>query len=633
MQVKIIAAAPGFGLWLLLVLIYFLYLPGQQGSFHFDDEINLRGLTQVQAGGSALTFSFSGEAGALARPVALASFLLNLGDWPINPQGFLAVNILLHLLNGALLAWLGLRLLRLAHPNLGPRAAWIAVSSAGLWLLMPLLASTSLIIIQRMASLSATFVLGGLLIYLVGLSWEAAGRITKGRWLQVTGIGFGTLLATLSKENGALLPLYALILESTVLSGVVGLARWRHRRMWLLALAPLALLAYLVTHISSASFAARDFTLLERLYTQPIILWDYLRLAFFPRSSAFLPFHDDYPIAQGLLDPPIAFIAILAWLILLGLALWQRKRWPWFALAVFWYLGGHLLESSALPLELYYEHRNYVPLMGPVLALAWLAWSLTGTWLRIAPALLGVYALMLAFVLWQTTSLWGQQLLAGEIWAIEHPHSPRAQQFLSQRYVLIGEQNTAYKVLSRAADQNPQRVDLALQALQLSCEAGREPEVIKDKERVFSRIHDASFSNAALNSLSTLFELHEQEKCQSFKSDDLHRFLDLLLLNPKYQAGYSLSYLHHIKSRLYRAERSLSGTADHLEKAFEAHPNIETAVMMIGTLISAGLHDEALDFIDIAREQAPFNPLLRSRWNDLLGQLQEQIQNMAKVAQ
>jgi protein O-mannosyl-transferase len=258
--------------------------------------------------------------------------------------------------------------LRLAQPNLGPRAAWIAVSAAGLWLLLPLLASTSLIIVQRMASLSATFVLGGLLIYLFGLSWEAAGRITKGRWLQVTGIGFGTLLATLSKENGALLPLYALILESTVLSGVIGLARWRHRRMWLLALAPLVLLAYLVTHISSASFAARDFTLLERLYTQPIILWDYLRLAFFPRSSAFLPFHDDYPIAQGLLDPPIAFIAILAWLILLGLALWQRKRWPWFALAVFWYLGGHLLESSALPLELYYEHRNYVPLMGPMLA-------------------------------------------------------------------------------------------------------------------------------------------------------------------------------------------------------------------------------------------------------------------------
>ena len=111
--------------------------------------------------------------------------------------------------------------MRLAQPKLAPqRAEWIAVSTAALWLLSPLLASTSLIIIQRMASLCATFVLAGLLFYLIGLSWEVSGRVKRGRWLQAGGIGLGTLLAVLAKENGILLSLYALILEGTVLAAL-----------------------------------------------------------------------------------------------------------------------------------------------------------------------------------------------------------------------------------------------------------------------------------------------------------------------------------------------------------------------------------------------------------------------------
>ena len=628
MIAKLRSALPGLGFWLLLMAIYGLYLPGQQGALHFDDEINLRGLSQVQTGGSALIFVTSGEAGDLSRPIALASFLLNIGDWPQNPPGFLYINILIHLLNGALLAWLVLRLIRLIRPELAQRTEWIAFSTAGLWLLSPLLVSTSLIIIQRMASLCATFMLAGLLTYLIGLSWEAAGRVIKGRCLQAVGIGLGTLLAVLSKENGVLLSLYALILEVTVLAGVGALAAWRRWRMILLALPPLALLIYIADRLSPAAFAARDFTLTERLLTQPIILWDYLRLALLPQTFAFTPFHDDYPIAHGLLDPPIALLAIAAWLIVFVWAVWQRRRWPWFALAVFWYLGGHALESSVLPLELYFEHRNYMPLIGSMMALAWLAWTATGTWRRIAPALLAAYALMLAVVLWQTTSLWGQQLLAGEIWAIHHPASPRAQQFLAQRYVLIGEQNTAYKVLSHAARDNPARIDLAIQALQLACDAGRETEVNEDYARAASRLATGVFGNAALSALSILIDLREQQRCASLSNQDMHRMLDALLNNPRYQAAHARHHLHHMKARLYRQEKDLDRTVHHLDAAFRAKPEIGTALITIGTFLSAGLHQEALTYLTTVRQQAPANPVLRSQWMTLLDQLEEQIPSL-----
>ncbi len=620
---KLRPAFPGFGIWLLLLMGYALYLPGQQGILYFDDDVNLHGLSEVTDGKTALFFISSNPAGSFSRPIALASFLLNQGDWAVNPQGFLYINCLIHLLNGALLAWVTLRLLRLVRPQLAERNEWIALSAAGLWLLLPLLASTSLIIVQRMTSLSATFLLTGLLIYLIGLSWEAAGRVIKGRWWQAIGIGLGTLLATLSKENGALLPLYALILEATVLAGIVALSPWRRWRMRLLAVPPLALFAYLATQISPAAFAARDFTLTERLLTQPIILWDYLRLALLPRAAAFTPFHDDYPIAHGLLNPPTAALAILAWLIVLGLALWHRRRWPWFALAVLWYLGGHTLESSAIPLELYFEHRNYVPLMGLMLALAWLAWTATGIWQRLAPVLLASYALMLAAVLWQTTSLWGDPLIAGEIWVDHHPTSERAHQSLANRYWVKRDPDTAYQLLTKAAIKNPEQIGLAMQALQLACETDQENKIKPDYARIVSRLTDGRFSNAALDTLSTLIDLREQQHCLSLSDADVHRLLDGLLANRRYQAGSTLNHLHHMKARIYRRQKDFDGTIRQLKAAFEAKPDVETVAIIVGTLLSGGLRDQALAYLVNARQRIPANPALRLQWLEILDQLQK----------
>ena len=620
---------PSFAIYLLLLIGYALYLPGQQGVFYFDDEVNLRGLSQVENGKTALTFIATNPAGSFSRPIALASFLLNLGDWPVNPQGFLYINILIHLLNGVLLAWFTLRLVRLIRPELAERAEWIAISAAGLWLLLPLLASTSLIIIQRMTSLCAAFVLAGLLSYVIGLSWEATGRVVKGRLLQVFGIGLGTLLAVLSKENGALLPLYALILEATVLAGVITLSVLRRWRMVLLALPPLALFSYLSTILSPAAFASRDFTLTERLLTQPVILWDYLRLALLPRASAFTPFHDDYPIFHSLLHPPVAALAILAWLIVFGLAVWRRRRWPWFALAALWYLGGHALESSALPLELYFEHRNYVPLMGFMLVLAWFAWTAAGTWWRIAPVLLASYMLMLGVVLWQTTSLWGDPLIAGEIWVAHHETSSRAQQFLAERYWLKHDPDTAYQLLIRAAVKNPERIDLSMQALKLACETDQITRVKLDYDRTVSRLSSGRFSNATLGALSQMIDLHEQQRCSSLSDADMHRMLDGLLVNPRYQMGDTLNYLHHMKAQVYRRQKDLDGTIQQLKAAFDAKPDVETAAIIVGTFLSAGLHNEALAYITVARNRMPTNPVLRSQWMELLDQLQLLTQSSA----
>lgn len=631
MFLKASATLPGMLLWLLLAVGYALYSPGQQGVFHFDDQVNLRGLSQVTDGWTALVFIGTGEFGTFPRSVALASFLLNWGDWPNHRPGFLYINILIHLLNGALLAWFSLRLLRLTRPEWSSRAEWIALSTAAIWLLMPLLASTGLIIVQRMASLCATFVLMGLLVYLVGLSWEASGRVTQGRWLQVGGIGFGTLLAGLAKENGALLPLYALVLEGTVLAGVATLSAWRRWRMRLLAVPPVLMLAYIVLLWPGmmAAYETRDFTPVERLLTQAVILWDYLRLALLPRAVAFSPFHDDYPVVRDLLAQPWALAALLGWLAALTLAFWQRRRWPVFALAVLWYLGGHVLESTVLPLELYFEHRNYLPLIGPVLALAWLAWTLTGKMRRMGPVLIGAYTLLLTAVLWQTTTLWGQPLFAGKMWASHHPASARAQQFLAQYYAVVGDRVTAYQVLDRTTDLLTDQIDLALQTLRIACNNGDEDEVKKSYERALPRLKTGKYNNTSLSALSDLIDLQKEGRCTSIDRKQLRQLIDDLLSNPRYQSDVSRYYLHFLISRLYQEQRDFDGTVRHLKESFYAMPNIDTALLVIGTLLSGGLHKEADIFLNEVRQQLPRNPILRIAWQKLLYQVAELIKKPA----
>ena len=87
-----------------------------------------------------------------------------------------------------------------------------------LWLLHPLLVSTTLYIVQREAMLPATCVLAGLLIWLHGRERLAAGHIASGLLWSVLGLGGFTLLGVLTKANGALLPLYALLIEIIVLA-------------------------------------------------------------------------------------------------------------------------------------------------------------------------------------------------------------------------------------------------------------------------------------------------------------------------------------------------------------------------------------------------------------------------------
>ncbi len=220
----------------LLVLVALVYAPGVNGPFVFDDSINIVTNTAVHMTqfdlASLSRAALSDEGAIFKRPLATMSFALNHLAGGLEPYGYKLINIGIHLANTVLVYWLAIILLDVftSRRNTGRARlhAWIPLISAAIWALHPIQLTSVLYVVQRMTSLSAFFVLAGLIVFLIGRRGIDTGR-QHSFALMAAGIGGGTLLGVLSKENAVLLPLFALLLEITFFRFVTGTPESRRR--------------------------------------------------------------------------------------------------------------------------------------------------------------------------------------------------------------------------------------------------------------------------------------------------------------------------------------------------------------------------------------------------------------------
>jgi hypothetical protein len=228
-------------------------------------------------------------------------------------------------------------------------------------MILPLNISTNLIAVQRMASLSGLFVFAGVLSYLYCLNYQQK-NYKLGSFLLYGGIAVFTLLAMFSKENGILLPLFLLVLELTIFAGIDSNQQGRKLRIISLSICYLAVILYLANAVwhAEAIYTSRPYTFVERISTEPQIIVDYLRLLFVPDIYSFTPFHDNYPYNRSFFETGYSALSTILVIVLLFLSLLWRKKYKVFSFAILWFLTAHLLESTVIGLELYYEHRNYV---------------------------------------------------------------------------------------------------------------------------------------------------------------------------------------------------------------------------------------------------------------------------------
>ncbi len=370
-------------LLLALIIALFAYAPGLHGAFEFDDVSNILGNPQLRINtvsvDSLRGAALSGFSGPLKRPLSMASFALNYYFSGFDPFYFKLTNLVIHLLAGLGVYFLTRYLLEGVRRSGGsrltePRAGWIALTVTAAWLFHPLNLTSVLYVVQRMTSLSGLFTFWALALYALGRLRLMAGSTRSGIVMILVGFFLFGGLSVLSKENGALVPFFMLVTEATLFrfsAATPSAKRFLVGFFLVFAVLPaMAGVAFLSLdpHWLAAAYEGRDFTLTERVLTQARVLFLYLRWAVFPTISSMGIFHDDFPVSRDLLDPWTTLPAILGIVSLLLVAATAVRRAPVLSFGLLWFFVGQSIESTIIPLDMVYEHRNYVPLYGLLFA-------------------------------------------------------------------------------------------------------------------------------------------------------------------------------------------------------------------------------------------------------------------------
>ena len=360
-------------LFLLVATTYAAYYPGLGGPFLLDDPNNI-----LPVAVEALTIDeirekiFVGRFGGYSRSLTKLTFTLTQYFSGYDPWAFKAPNLLLHLLNGLLLIALTRQILVTSPiPQSTIAYKWIALTVGGIWLLHPLQVSTVLYAVQRLVLLSAFFSILTAICYIAGRRMLNTGR-RAGVAVILLGLLFFWPLGILSKENALLLAPVLLALEWFLFRFHVSEGVGRTFVMTVVSIllfTPLLMLLLLVftsPYFITSGFIGRDFSLTERLLTETHALVFYLKLIFLPIVNNMGLYHDGFPVQRSLDLATFAAALFLSAFLCLGFLL--RRSLPIVGFGIIWFFGWHLMESSAIPLELVFEHRNYLALYGLVLA-------------------------------------------------------------------------------------------------------------------------------------------------------------------------------------------------------------------------------------------------------------------------
>ncbi len=362
-----------FAFTALAVVIFAIYSNTFNASWHFDDFVNLvdhPGMHLKRFNWSEIKGTLFADRGRLNRPVSALSLALNYHFSGTNVFSYHLVNIAIHCFSAIFLFLFVLHTLKL--PALEKRYGNIGYSVALLasmfWAINPVQTQAVTYIIQRMASLAGLFYV--MALYAYSRARTASSKSSRGLFLTLCVLS--SLLAFGSKENTFALPVSIALYEIILVRKYYSVREWfkTHKRIWVTILAASIglMAAYLYFRQGGHLFSFMDgyqkrvFTLGQRLLTEPRVILFYLSLLLYPIPSRLSLVHD-FAVSQSLMEPVTTLISVLVIVALLLGATVYARRWPLVAFCVMFFFLNHVIESTILPLELVFEHRNYIPSM------------------------------------------------------------------------------------------------------------------------------------------------------------------------------------------------------------------------------------------------------------------------------
>lgn len=614
-----------------MLLAVGIYWIGLSGPFLLDDPHALAVVRAWLKGEHSLKDVLFGNGSWLTnRALAMGSFAIIGKVGGFDPFGFKLANLLLHLAIGAVAYALLHRLLRFDQALSSSRGT-VALLVSGVWLLHPLHASTVLYAVQQMAQWAALLCLLGLLQY-AHLRERMARDPNARAWPTLfVAIPLTVLVGIQGKQNAALIPTLCLVVE---------LAYFRSRgEQWPRSLktffgafvaAPIAIalvVAAIKPELLPGEYGLYDFSPWQRLITEARVLCDYVGQILLPHTPSMGVFTDGYAASRNLLQPPSTLISIVALAAMSAVACRLKASHPSLFAGWFFFLAAHGVESTILPLELYYEHRNYLPSLGILLGAASII-SLAASWLsgrnvrtgRVGLACGIVLLITLALLTHGRAKVWSNPLVLYESELRHHPDSAYALISYAGTASDVGDSERAYQVLNNAIATSPHK-RLRGQALlfkaHLDCIHGGQARHSDLKDAV--RFLPSHIDITTFNLLNLLSESVDRNGCGEISRPVLADAIRELTARAKSQQDDALvKYsLRNNAARLFSKSGRWNEAIELARQGWQTTTPAPAAVVLVEALLIQGDTAGAQSIISQAFARSDANPKTLSTLQEL----------------
>jgi Tfp pilus assembly protein PilF len=350
----------------LFIVLISIYSNSFYGDWHFDDFSNIIDNPYVHM----KSFSwpeikhciYGLEQARPSRPLSYLSFALNYHFHGADVFGYHVVNFIIHYLASVFLFLFIYNTLKL--PRLKDQYENIAYPMALLatffWAINPLWVTSVTYVVQRMTSMAGLFYIASMYFYLKA---RTNSKFQYSFILFIISLLSG-LAAVLTKENAAMLSVSILLFDLFLIGGIAKQNVLKYAKIALLPVLVILIAGFIYVDLSNIinEYKIRDFTMVERLLTQPRVILFYLSLLFYPIGSR-LTFLYDIDISRSLFQPWATIPSIFLILFIISFAFYIARKRPLISFCIIFYFLNHLIEGSIFNLELIYEHRNYLPSM------------------------------------------------------------------------------------------------------------------------------------------------------------------------------------------------------------------------------------------------------------------------------
>lgn len=571
----------------------------------FDDENNLKQLRIINDDLSLThlqTFFGESKSGPLKRPISVFSFLIDAQNWPADAYSFKRTNVFIHIFNGFLL-FIVLWILFRQKGYRENKTLFIAGFATGFWLFHPFLVSTTLYVVQRMAMLPLTFMLVGLWFYLLGRKKYQIYNESKGHVWLFSAVYIMTLLAMLSKENGIVFLWLICLFEVFVIQWYLDYKPLNQRlNLWLLKLPAIAAIVLFLLQVPAfiADYDVRQFNMGQRLLSETRAVSKYLYHWFIPDYFTEGVFTDGFKFSKNIFNPLTTVFSSVFVLALLAIAWIKRRQWIWFSFAFFFFFVAQILESTIVPLELYFEHRVYVGaiFIGVPITLGLYNATKQSKIFYIIPALI---CLLLAGMTYMRSDIWGNNLQLHELTMEKFPESLRARMGTAGIYDSKGLVVDASQLVQDGF-QYHNNLELIFNSLGINCVQNKV--TLEQVDNVVDKLKTQKFIKNDFWSFINLIKLMFDHNC--IGEDTYQAIFDLadaLEQNPNSKIYQKISTAKFIKGQVYFKQEKYELSKDMYIESFKITQNdyeaMNTAIIQF---INKDKYAQALEILDFAEK-------------------------------